>query len=1201
MISSESDDILRLHIIDKDCINCHNKDVEVPISLINSENLVNANTTDVSEVIPPDNLKNLTHLHEASVVHYLRKRYLADKIYTAAGAILLVVNPFKHIAEPEYLMDQYWNREFLREKGGDINDDEGLSPHVYEKADNAFRQMMKGLSAADIGSATQSNEVVINQSILVSGESGAGKTFSSKLMMNFLAAISERMTGTLQVSRERASRRMSMRLSMKQSLERLSMSRVKSKDRRAGNVEQKIVQSNPILESFGNARTHLNDNSSRFGKYIEMRFTRKGVLIGAAINSYLLEKIRLIAPSPGERNYHVFYEMLQGCDIEDEERFHFEGKGPTDFKILSHSGTYNRRDGIEDIDAFGDLVDAFETLGFDKEEESNIFAVTAAILHMGNLTFKQISVDECKIDETNESLAPVLDLMQLEKETFNDALCYFNVTAGKETIKRAQNLTKVPSGLEALIKGLYNAVFNYIVARINEQINPDEEKAKQQAAFIGVLDIFGFESFKVNSLEQLFINYCNESLQQQFNRHVFKNKIEEYAREGIELPSISFPDNQDALDFIDKKNTGLISILDAHCNAPGGSDCTFASDLYKKCPTASLSWDKKKSKKEPENKDRFSATRAQQAQLKFTLLHYAEPVEYSLESVVEKNKDELPKEAANLLLSSTLPMLHILARELNQAAAEAPVSALPGRKRKKRSSAGSKFSCQMRSLRDKIDATDPHYVRCLKPNNQLIPNVFDALSISGQLMSSGVIEAMKIRRAEFSQRFFHDVFVGRYCVLDTGFVMGKDNMPAKELCDALLLAMETKRILEKDGSVQVGKTKVFLKQCAFDLLEMRRAEYLSKSVVIIQTYGRSYLAQRNLVQSKKATLMIQCAVRQYFARKIVQERRMNRAAIIIKSYYQRFCARRWYMANLYIALWYQRFYRGAMGRKKYSNLNQDRLVTLIQKAWRRYHCHCKYQKMKHSTLFIQCFIRCYRSRRELWRLKKEARDLGNTKKERDELKVEVEGLKEELQRVKEIIEKLLQNQANGVVSSRNVSVANKKESDTEPELEEAALVALVADYKNGPLRLSHQSNTEDNGTLAILVEENRRKIEQLQKDLDVARPEAGVMRQHNPTTNTEIMLRSEVAKLEKELSAANLVNASVKVKAQKDAEMYKAQIEEAKKLQKKNDHTVYNISHGGSSNTSRSSYTKDLKKDLLNDMQIFIIFIIILSICLLDV
>ena len=448
----------------------------------------------------PDDLVSLTHLHEPAVVHCLRKRYEMNQIYTATGPILLAINPFKTLRGlySEDAMQLYYERGERGPEGGGGGDHIYLSPHVYGLADRTYRDMMVSLELVEGGGrrSAASSDIKVDQSVIISGESGAGKTVSTKFIMQYLAALSKRSSGEASSGDSSAD----------------------ASKRSKSDIEQQVLQSNPIMESFGNARTIRNDNSSRFGKYIQIQFSRRGALVGASIETYLLEKVRIITQSPGERNYHIFYECLQGGLDDDElKKYFLSDFTAEDFRITSCSGTYDRRDGILDEETFADLISAFDTMGFSVEERGNVMEVTCALLHLSNLILLAVSADESEIDKSNVHLEPALSLLGLTVENLNRGLCYFAIQAGKEHHTRSLSKLKAEKGLEALVKAMYAAVFEFLVGRINSSIAVDAagdrtstkrgragNKKSAATAAIGVLDIFGFESFDTNSFEQLW-------------------------------------------------------------------------------------------------------------------------------------------------------------------------------------------------------------------------------------------------------------------------------------------------------------------------------------------------------------------------------------------------------------------------------------------------------------------------------------------------------------------------------------------------------------------------------------------------------------------------------------------------------------------------------------------------------------------------
>jgi len=663
---------------------------------------------------PPEDLTSLEQLHEPAVVFCLLQRYQLDHVYTYTGKILLALNPFQTLPiYGEEIMRLYWHTTGSSSPKAQY---ERPPPHIYAIAEDAYRSMMRSLQI----NASRGE----NQSILVSGESGAGKTVTTKIIMRYLATLSEQRSHTSRVG-----------------------------------IESQVLQSNPILESFGNARTVRNDNSSRFGKFIEISF-RDGSLVSASVETYLLEKVRLISQSPGERNYHIFYEALVGLSSKDAQSLGIADSSPRDFRMTAVSGTFDRRDQVRDVDTYRDLRQALDTVGFSTEEQHGLFVVVCALLHASNLTLTEYGHDASALDESNPSLPATIALLGVDPEDLNNAVCSCAIEAGGEILFKNLPVEKAHKAMEALIKATYGALFTFIVRKINSKIQAQHDTSGLWQASIGVLDIFGFESFEVNSFEQLCINYCNEALQQQFNRFVFKLEQQEYHKEGIDWSFIAFPDNQDVLDLIEKRHDGILSVLDEQSRLGRCTDKSFAQAIYEKCGAH----------------PRFESSKSQQAILAFGIQHYAGSVEYNTANFLEKNRDDLPKETTELLMSSSNPFLVGLGKILceKSVALNASNSAMSRGNRKQlqraassilRDSVGSQFSSQLQLLRKRIESTAPHYVRCLKPNDDLVPNSFDPLVIADQLRCAGVLEAIRVSRVGFPHRYFHDHFVQRYSLL----------------------------------------------------------------------------------------------------------------------------------------------------------------------------------------------------------------------------------------------------------------------------------------------------------------------------------------------------------------------------------------------------------------------------------------------------
>jgi myosin-5 len=745
-------------------------------SIVMGNAFSNDNNEDGSSSLPPDDLIHMTHLHEPAMVECLRLRFQHDIIYTSTGPILLALNPFKRCNEwyGEDVMQRYYERGVRMRLGGGATG-KALPPHVYGVADAAFRNMMYILDMSNSGEGSA------DQSILVSGESGAGKTVTTKFIMAYLASLSERQhppsgTGVMDCN-------------------------VSLVSGEKGSIEQQVLQSNPILESFGNARTIRNDNSSRFGKYISLEFSQKGVLLGASIHTYLLEKVRLVNQAPGERNYHIFYELLSGVQDSKERNLFFLDKlrQPTHYKMLTSSGTFDRRDKVRDKDTFRDLKKAMKTMGMHNKEQREILSVACAVMQFSNLEFVEHG-DASALDSTNPSFASVAKLLGVTQDSLEKALCSCTIEVAREKVVKTLSVEQALKASEALIKATYGALFTFLVNRINGCIRAGSEQddnaaaVESKAAYIGVLDIFGFETFLTNSFEQLCINYCNEALQQQFNRFVFKLEQQEYEREGIEWSFISFPDNQDVLDLIDERRTGILSILDEQCRLARCTDMTFTNAMVQSCKDHS----------------RFESSILQQGAGKFTVEHYAGPVEYTTTNFIEKNKDELPQEGKELLSSSSNTFVQNLALVLSSPSSNGGNGAAPQLRRSSSSlarvSVGAQFSSQLRDLRERIEQTSPHYVRCLKTNDLLVPHNYDPRIIVDQLRCAGVLEAVRVSRVGFPQRYSHQLFVDRYQILALKEVKNAQKMRRNDLCNTVVASVSRQMLRFANASSPDSQT-----------------------------------------------------------------------------------------------------------------------------------------------------------------------------------------------------------------------------------------------------------------------------------------------------------------------------------------------------------------------------------------------------------
>ncbi|CAL3970926.1 unnamed protein product [Diplocarpon coronariae] len=711
-----------------------------------------------------DDMAELTHLNEASVVHNLHMRYQADLIYTYSGLFLVAINPYCPL--PIY------TNEYINMYKGQGRDD--TKPHIYAMADEAFRNLV------DEGQ---------NQSILVTGESGAGKTENTKKVIQYLAAVAH------------------------------SDSPVKNKMQHS-NLSQQILRANPILEAFGNAQTVRNNNSSRFGKFIRIEFTRTGTIAGAYIDWYLLEKSRVVRLNAHERNYHVFYQLLKGADRKMKQVFMLDGLDVEDFAYTRDG--HDTIAGVSDQDEWDSLIEAFAIMGFSDEEQVAILRTIAAVLHLGNITVVKESraADQARLAADARSHAnKVCRLLGIPIEPFLQALLHPRVKAGREWVEKVQTPEQVRFAIDALSKGIYERSFGDLVTQINRQLDRTG-MGIDDSHFIGVLDIAGFEIFDKNSFEQLCINYTNEKLQQFFNHHMFVLEQEEYAREQIEWKFIDFGhDLQPTIDLIELPNPiGIFSCLDEDCVMPKATDKSFTEKLH------SL-WEKRTTKYRP--------SRLGQG---FMLTHYAAEVEYSTEGWLEKNKDPLNDNITRLLAAST--EMHVASLFVDCAVTSGDLSTTRSRVKKGLfRTVAQRHKEQLSTLMAQLHSTHPHFVRCIIPNHKKRSKQLSARLVLDQLRCNGVLEGIRIARTGFPNRLPFSEFRQRYEVLCR-------NLP-KGYLDGQTVATIMLEKLGLDKSLfRVGITKVFFRAGVLAELEEQRDTLIGEIVARFQSVARGFTQRR---------------------------------------------------------------------------------------------------------------------------------------------------------------------------------------------------------------------------------------------------------------------------------------------------------------------------------------------------------------------
>ncbi|XP_010470351.1 PREDICTED: myosin-11-like [Camelina sativa] len=837
-----------------------------------------------------DDMTKLSYLHEPGVLQNLKIRYELNEIYTYTGNILIAINPFQRLPHiyDAHMMQQY--------KGAPFGE---LSPHVFAVADVAYRAMI--------------NEGKSN-SILVSGESGAGKTETTKMLMRYLAYL-----GGRAVTEGRT-------------------------------VEQQVLESNPVLEAFGNAKTVRNNNSSRFGKFVEIQFDKQGRISGAAVRTYLLERSRVCQISDPERNYHCFYLL---CAAPQEEIEKYKLGHPKTFHYLNQSKCFELV-GISDAHDYIATRRAMDIVGMSEKEQEAIFRVVAAILHIGNIEFtkgKEVDSSVPKDDKAKFHLNTVAELLMCDVKALEDALCKRVMVTPEEVIKRSLDPQSALISRDGLAKTIYSRLFDWLVEKINVSIGQDANSR----SLIGVLDIYGFESFKTNSFEQFCINFTNEKLQQHFNQHVFKMEQEEYTKEAINWSYIEFVDNQDVLDLIEKKPGGIVALLDEACMFPKSTHETFANKLYQTFKTHK----------------RFIKPKLSRTD--FAVAHYAGEVQYQSDLFLDKNKDYVIAEHQELLGASKCPFVVGLFPPLPEETS----------KSSKFSSIGSRFKLQLQQLMETLNSTEPHYIRCVKPNNLLKPAVFENVNIMQQLRCGGVLEAIRISCAGYPTRKPFFEFINRFGLLCPGALEGNYDEKAA-----------SKKILDNIGlqGYQIGKTKIFLRAGQMAELDARRTLVLSAAAKKIQRRIRTHQARKRFILLREATISLQALCRGRLSSKVYENLRRQAAAVKIQKNARRLHSRKSYK-NLHVAaLAVQTGLRAMSAYNQFRFRKQTKNSTTIQAQWRCHRATMYYKKLKKGVILSQTLWRGKLARRELRKLKMASRETGALKEAKDMLEKKVEEL-----------------------------------------------------------------------------------------------------------------------------------------------------------------------------------------------------------------
>ncbi|XP_056608312.1 myosin-9 isoform X2 [Triplophysa dalaica] len=743
---------------------------EVVVELSDSGKKVRVNKDDIQKMNPPkfskvEDMAELTCLNEASVLHNLKERYYSGLIYTYSGLFCVVINPYKNLPiYSEEIVDMY--------KGKKRHE---MPPHIYAITDTAYRSMM------------QDRE---DQSILCTGESGAGKTENTKKVIQYLAHVAS--------------------------------SHKTKKDQ--GELEKQLLQANPILEAFGNAKTVKNDNSSRFGKFIRINFDVNGYIVGANIETYLLEKSRAIRQAKEERAFHVFYYMLTGAG--DKLRSELCLESYNNYRFLSNGNV--TIPGQQDRDLYMETMESMRIMGFSEEEMTGLLRVVSSLLQLGNMSFKKERHSDQASMPDDTAAQKVCHLMGMSVTDFTRAILSPRIKVGRDYVQKAQTQEQAEFAVEALAKASYERMFRWLVMRINKAL---DKTKRQGASFIGILDIAGFEIFELNSFEQLCINYTNEKLQQLFNHTMFILEQEEYQREGIEWSFIDFGlDLQPCIDLIEKPASppGILALLDEECWFPKATDKSFVEKVVQEQGTHPKFLKPKKLKDDAD----------------FCVLHYAGKVDYKADEWLMKNMDPLNDNVATLLNQSTDKFISELWKDVDRIVGldkVAGMSELPGAFKTRKGmfrTVGQLYKEQLSKLMATLRNTNPNFVRCIIPNHEKKAGKLEPYLVLDQLRCNGVLEGIRICRQGFPNRIVFQEFRQRYEIL-TPSSIPKGFMDGKQACVLMI------RALELDPNLfRIGQSKVFFRAGVLAHLEEERDMKITDVIINFQAWCRGYVARK---------------------------------------------------------------------------------------------------------------------------------------------------------------------------------------------------------------------------------------------------------------------------------------------------------------------------------------------------------------------
>jgi len=1000
-----------------------------------------------------EDLTSLSHLNEPAILQAIKLRYAQKEIYTYSGIVLIATNPFARV-------DSLYVPQMVQVYAGKARASQ--APHLFAIAEEAYTDMVRDNR---------------NQTVVVSGESGAGKTVSAKYIMRYFATRSE------PGQRSKGSKARADALS---------------------EIEEQILATNPVMEAFGNAKTTRNDNSSRFGKYIEIMFDQGTDIIGARIRTYLLERSRLVFQPLKERNYHIFYQLVAGAT--DEERQEL-GLLPVEQFDYLNQGAEPLIEGVDDAAEFTATRKSLTTINVDESVQRDIFRVLAALLHLGNIKITATR-SESSLPATDPALVQACHILGI------NATDFAKWTVKKQLTTRGEKITSPLSQQQATVvrdsvaKFIYSSLFDWLVETINHGLaTPDI--LQRVHTFIGVLDIYGFEHFAKNSFEQFCINYANEKLQQEFNQHVFKLEQEEYMREEIDWTFIDFSDNQPCIDLIEGK-LGILSLLDEESRLPMGADDQFVTKLHHH-----FAADKHKFYKKP----RFG-------QSSFTVCHYALDVTYESDGFIEKNRDTVPDEQMEVLRTSTNPFLiavldtaTAVREKESTGTASKTVATGPGRRMgvaiNRKPTLGGIFKSSLIELMQTINSTDAHYIRCIKPNEAKESWKFEGPMVLSQLRACGVLETVRISTAGYPTRWTYEDFAMRYYMLCHSSQWTTD---IRTMAHNILRKALGDTAHAKGDKYQLGLTKIFFRAGMLAFLENLRSARLKECAIMIQKNLRAKYYRRKYLETRQSIIHFQAATRAFHARHQAEETRQVKAATTIQRVWRGQKERKKFGEIRGGIILFDAIARGYLCRKNILETRVGNAAVTIQRAFRLWRALRAWRQHRRRVVIIQNLWRGKVARRSYKKMREEARDLRQISYKLENKVVELTQSLGSLKRENKSLQAQLENSEGQLKVWRTRHNALETRSrELQTEANQAGIVAArlsALEQEHTKLQASHD---EHMGNAKRLQEEERK----LRESLNAANTELDKLRQSVSVHESErTSLRQQIHDLQDQLEMA---------------------------------------------------------------------------------